>query len=192
MNSDMDAQASSLNIEFSDRLKNLPPYLFVEIDKAKREAIAQGRDVINLGIGDPDYPTHPHIVEAMQAAVADPNNHHYALDAGLPELRTEIQRWFGQRFNVDLCPDTEIYPLIGSKEGLAHFPLGFINPGDKVLMTDPMYPAYRPSVEFAGGKIVTIPLKPGNDFLPNLDHIAKMNSIKVHTSKQLTPVQKKR
>lgn len=168
-----------MNIEFSERLKNLPPYLFMEIDKAKRAAIAEGRDVINLGIGDPDEPTPEHIVEAIQTAVADSANHHYAMDSSLPALKEEICTWFKNRFNVDLDQNSEVYPVIGSKEGLAHLPLGVINPKDKVLLTDPCYPAYRPSIEFAGGKIVNIPLKPGNDFLPNLDHIAEMKNIKM-------------
>jgi LL-diaminopimelate aminotransferase len=169
---------TSMNIEFSDRLKNLPPYLFVEIDKAKRAAIAEGRDVINLGIGDPDLPTHKHIVDAMIKAVQDGSNHHYAFDAGLPELRQEIATWFKNRFNVTLDRDTEIYPLIGSKEGLAHLPLGIINPGDKVVLTEPAYPAYRPSVEFAGGKIVYIPLKPTQGFLPDLAKLESLKDIK--------------
>ncbi|MFC1510505.1 LL-diaminopimelate aminotransferase [Candidatus Omnitrophota bacterium] len=168
-----------MNIEFSDRLKSLPPYLFVEIDKAKRAAIAEGRDVINLGVGDPDESTPEHIIEAMKEAVADSANHHYAFDAGLPALKDEIVTWFKNRFNVELDPNEEVYPLIGSKEGLAHLPLGVINPKDKVLLTDPCYPAYRPSIEFAGGKIVNIPLKAGNDFLPNLDKIAEMKGIKM-------------
>jgi len=162
----------SLNIEFSDRLKNLPPYLFIEIDKAKRKAVAEGRDVINLGIGDPDLPTPDHIIEAMQNAVKDGAHHHYALDSGMPELRAEIATWFQNRFNVSLDPDSEIYPLIGSKEGLAHLPLGVINPKDKVLLTDPAYPAYRPTIEFAGGKIINCPLKASNGFLPDLKKIA--------------------
>ncbi len=82
------------NIEFSDRLKQLPPYLFVEIDKAKRKARAEGRDIIDLGVGDPDTPTLPHIVEAMKKSVTDPANHRYAFDAGLPALRNEISLWF--------------------------------------------------------------------------------------------------
>jgi LL-diaminopimelate aminotransferase len=167
-----------INIEFSERLKNLPPYLFVEIDKAKRAAIAEGRDIINLGVGDPDSPTPQHIVDAMKAAVQDGNNHHYAFDAGLPQLRQEIAKWFQGRFRVALDPETEIYPLIGSKEGLAHLPLGIINPKDKVLLTNPAYPAYRPSIEFAGGKIIYVPLKAGNDFLPDLKKIAEYKEIK--------------
>lgn len=168
-----------ISIEFSDRLKNLPPYLFVEIDKARRAAVAEGRDVINLGIGDPDYPTPAHIIEAMQNAVKDEANHHYALDAGMPELKTEIATWFQNRFNVSLNTENEIYPLIGSKEGLAHLPLGVINPKNKVLLTDPAYPAYRPSIEFAGGKIVNLPLKAGNSFLPDLKKIADIKDARM-------------
>jgi len=168
-----------MNIEFSERLKNLPPYLFVEIDKAKRAAMAEGRDVINLGIGDPDLATPPHIIEALKTAAEDAGNHHYAFDAGMPELRQEIAAWFQNRFNVGLDTETEIYPLIGSKEGLAHLPLGVINPGDKVLLTDPAYPAYRPTIEFAGGKIINVPLKEGSGFLPNLNKIAEYKNIKM-------------
>lgn len=168
-----------VNIEFADRLKELPPYLFVEIDKARREAVKQGRDVINLGIGDPDQPTHPHIIEAMKAALEDGANHHYTFDAGLPALRQEIAQWFQGRFNVALSSDTEIYPLIGSKEGLAHLPLGIVNPKDKVMLTDPAYPAYRAAVQFAGGKIVSIPLKAGHGFLPDLEKIASVKDPKM-------------
>lgn len=166
-------------IEFSERLKNLPPYLFVEIDKAKRAALAEGRDIINLGVGDPDQPTHPHIIDAMAKAIQDGNNHHYAFDAGLPELQQEIAVWFKRRFNVALDANTEIYPLIGSKEGLAHLPLGIVNPGDKVVLTEPAYPAYRPSIEFAGGKIVYIPIKASNDFLPDLTKLEALKDIKM-------------
>ena len=169
---------STFNIEFADRLNELPPYLFVEIDKAKRAAVAAGRDVINLGIGDPDQPTPKYIVDAMIEAVKDGNNHHYALDAGLPALRQEIARWFENRFTVKLNSDNEIYPLIGSKEGLAHLPLGIINPKDKVLLTDPSYPAYRPSLQFAGAKIVSVPIKASNDFIPDLDKIRDYKDIK--------------
>ncbi len=168
-----------MNIEFSDRLKNLPPYLFVEIDKAKRAAMAEGRDVINLGIGDPDLATPPHIIEALKTAAENAENHHYAFDAGMPELRQEIAIWFQNRFNVGLNTETEIYPLIGSKEGLAHLPLGIINPGDKIVLTDPAYPAYRPTIEFAGGKIINVSLKEGSGFLPNLNKIAEYKNIKM-------------
>ncbi len=165
-------------IEFSERLKQLPPYLFVEIDKARREAVAQGRDVINLGVGDPDQPTHKAITDAMVKAIQDPANHHYPFDAGVPKLRTEIARWFKGRFSVDLDPVSEIYPLIGSKEGLAHFPLAFINTGEKVLLTEPAYPAYQAAVTFAGGKIQYLPIKASNDFLPKIADIAEAKHAK--------------
>lgn len=166
------------DIEFSDRLKSIPPYLFVEIDRAKRKALQEGRDIINLGIGDPDTATLPHIIQAMQKAVEDPANHHYAMDSSLPALRQEITRWFNQRFHVALDQDTEIYPLIGSKEGLAHFPLGIINPGDKALLTDPAYPAYRASLLFAGAKIMEIPMKESRQFLPDLKRVAELKNIR--------------
>lgn len=171
--------ATNMNIEFSDRLKQLPPYLFLEIDKAKREARAAGRDIIDLGVGDPDLPTPAHIVEAMKKAVEDPGNHHYAFDAGLPQLRKDIAAWFQKRFNVALDPDSELYPIIGSKEGLAHLPLGIVNPGDKVILTDPAYPAYRAAITFAHGKITSVPLKEGSGFLPDLKKVEQIKDAKV-------------
>lgn len=167
-----------MNIEFSDRLKALPPYLFVEIDKAKRKAREEGRDIIDLGIGDPDTPTPAHIIEALYQAAKDPSNHRYALDSGLPALRKEIAEWFTRRFNVQLNPDTEIYPCIGSKEGLAHLPLGVVNPKDKVIIPEPCYPGYRAFTLFAAGKPVYIPLKASNGFLPDLKKIEKVKDAK--------------
>jgi len=165
------------NFEFSDRLKQLPPYLFAEIDKAKREAKAQGRDIIDLGIGDPDMPTPQFIIDALNKAAQDGANHHYALDAGLPQLRQTIADWCQKRFNITLNPNGEVYPLIGSKEGLTHLPLGIINPGDKVLIPDPCYPAYRSSVMFAGGEVVSIPLDEKNNFLPDLSKIKNAKAL---------------
>ena len=169
----------AFNIEFSERLQQLPPYLFVEIDKAKRAAKQAGRDIIDLGIGDPDTPTPKPIIEALNKAAQDGTNHHYALDAGLPELRTAISTWMRKRFNIDLSPDNEIYPVIGSKEGLSHLPLGLVNPKDKVIVPNPCYPGYPASVIFAGGKIVSVPLKERSGFLPDLDKVAQMNGIKL-------------
>lgn len=168
----------SVQIEVSERLKQLPPYLFIEIDKARRAAIAEGRDIINLGVGDPDQPTHKEIIDAMKKAIDDPANHHYPFDAGVPQLRNEIAMWFRNRFSVDLDPVSEIYPLIGSKEGLAHFPLAVINPGDKVLLTEPAYPAYQAAVTFAGGKIHYLQLKASNDFLPKMSDIEEYKNVK--------------
>lgn len=164
-------------LKFSDRLAKLPPYLFAEIDKAKRQARAQGRDIVDLGIGDPDLPTPSHIVEALYKAALDVNNHHYALDNGMPEFRRAIAKWYRRRFNVNLDPDTEILPLIGSKEGIAHFPLAFVNTGDYVLVPDPCYPPYRNGTIFAGGIPYLMPLLAENDFLPDLARIEK-NALK--------------
>ncbi len=162
-----------MDLKFSERLSKLPPYLFAEIDKAKRQAKARGRDIIDLGIGDPDLPTPPHIVEALYKAALDANNHHYALDNGMPEFRRAIAKWYRGRFNIKLDPDTEILPLIGSKEGIAHFPLAFVNTGDHVLVPDPCYPPYRNGTIFAGGIPYLMPLLAENDFLPDLPRIEK-------------------
>lgn len=157
-----------ISFDFSERLKALPPYLFVEIDKAKRQARQEGRDIIDLGIGDPDLPTPDFIIEALNKAAQDSTNHHYALDSGLPKLRQAIANWYQKRFNVNLNPDSEIYPLIGSKEGITHLPLGIINSKDLVLVPDPCYPPYRSGTIFAGGKIISMPLLSKNNFLPDL------------------------
>lgn len=162
-----------MELKFSERLSKLPPYLFAEIDKAKRQAKARGRDIIDLGIGDPDLPTPPRIVEALYRAARDANNHHYALDNGMPEFRRAIAKWYRGRFNVKLDPDTEILPLIGSKEGIAHFPLAFVNTGDYVLVPDPCYPPYRNGTIFAGGIPYLMPLLAENDFLPDFSRIEK-------------------
>lgn len=157
--------------EPAERLTQLPPYLFQEIDKRKRAQIALGRDVIDLGVGDPDIPTPDFIIEELSRASRDPVNHRYALDAGMPVLRESIASWFHRRFGVKLDPDREILPLIGSKEGIAHFPLAVLNPGDVSLIPDPGYPVYRSSSLFAGAVPVTMPLLEGHDFLPDFNAI---------------------
>lgn len=157
-----------MRIEIAERLKRLPPYLFVEIDRAKKKARDEGRDIIDLGIGDPDMPTPDFIIDAMNKAMRDPKNHRYPLDAGLPEFRRTCSRWFKKRYGVDLDPDSEILPLIGSKEGIAHMPLAFVNPGDVVLVPDPCYPPYKSGTWFAGGEVELMPLEEKNRFLPDL------------------------
>jgi len=159
--------------KIAKRLEKLPPYLFLEIDKAKRIAKAQGKDIIDFGVGDPDQPTPSHIISALKEAVEDPQNHRYALDQGIPSLRQAISRWYKKRFNVDLDYETEILPLIGSKEGIAHFPLAFLNPGDFVLVPDPCYPPYRGGTILAGGKVYSLPLIAENNFLPDLKKIPR-------------------
>ncbi|MBU4251540.1 MAG: LL-diaminopimelate aminotransferase [Candidatus Omnitrophica bacterium] len=157
--------------KLSKKVQALPPYLFLEIDKAKRQARAEGRDIIDLGIGDPDQPTPKFIIDALSQAALDPANHRYALDQGMPVLREAIGDWYKRRFNVNLNPQTEILPLIGSKEGLAHFPLAFLNPGDLSLIPDPSYPPYKGGTILAGGKPYLMPLSAANSFLPDLKKI---------------------
>jgi len=152
----------------ADRLQKLPPYLFAEIDRKKKAAIAAGRDVINLGVGDPDRPTPRPIIESLQRNAEVPAFHQYALDQGAPELRQSIAAFMTRRYGVDLDPATEILPLIGSKEGIAHFPLAVLNPGDVSLVPDPCYPVYRSSTLFAGATPHIMPLVPALGFRPDL------------------------
>jgi len=162
-----------MNFKVSRRLQNLPPYLFLEIDKAKRKARQEGRDIIDLGVGDPDEPTPQFIIDALYRAAQDPASHRYALDQGMPDFRQAIANWYRKRFNVGLSPDREILPLIGSKEGIAHFPLAFINPGDYSLVADPCYPPYKGGTIFAGGKVYPLPLSEKNNFLIDLKKIPR-------------------
>ncbi|OQB09387.1 MAG: LL-diaminopimelate aminotransferase [Candidatus Omnitrophica bacterium ADurb.Bin205] len=162
-----------MNFGLSKKLQSLPPYLFLEIDKAKRKARAQGRDIIDLGIGDPDQPTPKHIIDILYKASLDPVNHRYALDQGMPVLRRSISHWYNKIFNVSLNPEREILPLIGSKEGIAHFPLAFLNQGDYSLVPDPCYPPYKGGTILAGGKVHLMPLLSSNEFLPDFKKIPK-------------------
>ncbi len=155
----------------SERLRRLPPYLFAEIDRKKKAAIAAGRDVINLGVGDPDRPTPEPIIRSLQHHVENPAFHQYALDQGAPELRRSIAAFCKARYGLDLDPESEILPLIGSKEGIAHLPLAVLNPGDISLVPDPCYPVYRSSSMFAGADVYSMPLEPHLGFRPDLDAI---------------------
>src|SRR5499427_9498816 len=131
---------SPKTLEMAERLRKLPPYLFAEIDKKKREARARGVDLIDMGIGDPDLPTPAHIIEAIKRSAETPANHRYPDYEGLLSFRTAVADWYRGRFGVSLDPNTEVLTLIGSKEGTAHMPLAFVNPGDVVLVPDPGYP----------------------------------------------------
>lgn len=157
--------------EKAERLKLLPPYLFQEIDRLKAELIAQGVDVINLGVGDPDLPTPKHIIEELQRASEDPSNHQYPSYSGMNDFKVSVAHWYGRRFGVELDPLKEVITLIGSKEGIAHLPLAFINPGDIALVPTPAYPVYQVATMFAGGDSYFMPLLHKNRFLPDLEAI---------------------
>ncbi len=161
----------SFFLEESDRLKKLPPYLFLEIDRAKREAKSRGVKVIDFGVGDPDQPTPGFVIKAMQKAVKDPANHHYPLDRGNAQFRKAAAEWIKARFGTSFDPELNILPLIGSKEGIAHLPLAFLNPGDVALMPDPCYPPYKSGTLFAGGEAHLLPLKESNGFLPDFESV---------------------
>jgi LL-diaminopimelate aminotransferase len=157
----------------ANRIKDLPPYLFASIDQMKQEAIRKGMDIINLGVGDPDLPTPPNIVKRLQAAAEDGRNHQYPSYEGLLTFRQAVARWYQKRFGVTLDPASEVLTLIGSKEGIGHFPLAFINPGDVALIPSPGYPVYHAGTLFAGGRSYFMPLVKENGFLPDLSAIPK-------------------
>lgn len=158
-------------IKKSKRIEKLPVYLFAQIDRAKREAIAKGVDIIDFGVGDPDLPTPDHIIEALSKAAQDPKNHRYPTYEGMLKFRQTVASWYRKRFKVELDPEREVLTLIGAKEGIGHIPLAFINEGDIALIPDPGYPVYQAGVTLAGGVPHTMPLLRGNDFLPDLGAI---------------------
>lgn len=157
--------------KLSERIRNLPPYLFEQIDEAKRKAMSEGRPVIDLGVGDPDLSTPEVVVDGLKEAAGDSANQKYPSNKGLRELREAISAWYSSRFGVELDVDEEVFPLLGSKEGIAHFPLAFVDPGDVVLVPEPGYPPYRSGTILAGGRISVMPLLKDNSFLPDLDSI---------------------
>ena len=157
----------------STRIKALPPYLFAELDRKKEEVRARGVDIIDLGVGDPDRPTPKHIVARMKRETAVPANHQYPSYEGLLSFRSAAANWYRRRFGVSLDPSSEVVTLIGSKEGIAHFPLAFVNPGDGVLVPDPGYPVYHIATMFAGGRSHFMPLLRENGFLPDLDRVPR-------------------
>lgn len=156
-----------ISFQLSDRVKNLPPYLFAAIDKMKQDALGKGVDLIDLSIGDPDIPTPEHIVAAMKKAVEKPVHHRYPSYEGMLSYRQAVAGWYKKRFNVSLNPANEVLSLIGSKEGIGHIPLAFVNPGDVVLVPSPGYPVYPVGTLFAGGESYIMPLKEENHFLPD-------------------------
>jgi LL-diaminopimelate aminotransferase len=155
----------------SKRLQAIPPYMFAELERkvaAKKEA---GIDVISLGIGDPDTPTYPHVVEAMQAAVADPGTHQYPSNRGRSEFREAFAGFYDRRFGVEIDPETEVIPAIGAKECIYNLCFAFLDPGDAALASDPGYPVYTGGPLLAGAEAVVLPLVPELGFAPDLDAI---------------------
>ena len=161
------------SIDYATRIKTLPPYLFAAIDKMKQEAIKRGVDIINLGIGDPDLPTPAPIIESLRRAASDPRHHQYPSYEGMASFRAAVADWYQRRFHVTLDPASEVLTLIGSKEGIGHVPLAFVDPGDIVLVPSPGYPVYPVGTSFAGGVSHIMPLTKQNGFLPDLDAIPK-------------------
>ncbi len=164
---------SGFPIEYATRIKTLPPYLFAAIDKMKQEAIARGVDIINLGIGDPDLPTPAPIIESLAQAAKNPKHHQYPSYEGMLAFRKAVADWYRRRFNVTLDPADEVLTLIGSKEGIGHVHLAFVDPGDIVLVPSPGYPVYPVGTSFAGGVSHIMPLTKANSFLPDLNAIPK-------------------
>ena len=160
-------------IEPADRIKTLPPYLFAAIDEMKKKAIARGADIINLGIGDPDLPTPAPIVERMRQEAGNPKHHQYPSYEGMLSFRQAVADWYKRRFGVSLDPADEVLTLIGSKEGIGHVPLAFVDPGDVVLVPSPGYPVYPVGTSLAGGTPYVMPLTKAHHYLPDLRAIPK-------------------
>jgi LL-diaminopimelate aminotransferase len=161
------------------RIESMPPYLFAGLDAKLEAKRAQGVDVISLGVGDPDLPTPEHIVDAMREAIADPATHRYPSYWGSLEFRTAVADWYGARFGVDLDPRTEVMALIGSKEGLAHLTVAFVDPGDEALVPDPGYPVYAGGTRLAGGVATAMPLLAENGYQPEYRAIRPSERTKV-------------
>ena len=160
-----------ITIRKAQRIQSLPPYLFAEIDRLKREVAARGVSLISLGIGDPDTPTPPHIVARLAEAARNPANHRYPDYEGMPAFRAAAAGWMQRRHGVTVNPDTEVVSLIGSKEGVANMAVAFVDPGDIVLVPDPGYPVYHIGTQFNGGETYRMPLRRENAFLPDLRSI---------------------
>ena len=155
----------------SERLRAMPPYMFAELERKVADKRAAGIDVISLGIGDPDHPTFPHIVEAMQAAVADPGTHQYPANRGREDFREALARFYDRRFGVEIDPDGEVMPAIGAKECIYNLCFAFLDPGDAALASDPGYPVYTGGPILAGAEPVVLPLLAERGFAPDLGAI---------------------
>jgi len=161
-------------VEEFHRIKRLPPYVFAIVNDLKVKARAQGEDVIDLGMGNPDLPTPSHIVAKLCEAARNPRNHRYSASKGIRRLRVAITTWYGERYGVELDPETEAVATIGSKEGLAHLVLALIQPGDAVLVPNPAYPIHAYSVVISDGDLRSIPLVQGEEFFSRLQEAVRM------------------
>ncbi len=166
-------KAKVIEIEQSERLKNIPPYLFAEINRKIAAAKKAGVDVISLGIGDPDLPTPKPVVEALSKAASDQKNHQYPDYEGMFAFRDAVSKWYKRRHDVQLDPDTEVLTLIGAKEGSLHLSLAVVNQGDTALVPDPAYTTYMTSTLLANGIPYKMPLEAEKNFLPDLNAIPK-------------------
>jgi LL-diaminopimelate aminotransferase len=157
----------------AERLKNLPAYLFMQLRDKIRQAEASGVDLISLAIGDPCEPTPPYIVETLRAAALDPANHQYPTDEhkGMMVFRKAVARWYARKYGVTLNPESEVLALSGLKEGIHHFVMALVNPGEIVLVTNPGYPAYKANIIMAGAEAYEVPLLEKNNFLPAFEDI---------------------
>ncbi len=158
---------------FADRIENLPPYLFAEIDKKISQKRRAGADVIDLGVGDPDIPTPEHIIDACCKAANKPENHRYPSYEGMLSFRQAVAERYERDYNLKLSPEDEVITLVGSKEGIHNMHFALVNPGDIVLCSNPGYPVYATGTTFAGGVPHSMPLLKENNFLPDLDAIPK-------------------
>ncbi len=166
------ARGAPLNEEFQ-RIKRLPPYVFNIVNELKAQARARGEDVVDFGMGNPDLPTPPHIVDKLVEAAQRPDTHRYSVSRGIPRLRRAITRWYHRRYDVALDPETEAIVTIGSKEGLAHLALATLGPGDAVLVPNPAYPIHPYGIVIAGADIRHVPLVEGGDFFSELEKAIK-------------------
>jgi len=156
------------------RIKRLPPYVFAIVNDLKTKARARGEDIIDLGMGNPDMPTPPHIVAKLVEAAQNPKNHRYSASRGITRLRVAMTKWYKDRYGVHLDADTEVIATIGAKEGLAHLALAVLQPGDGALVPNPTYPIHAYSVVIADGDLRSVPLTPDGDFFARLDEAAKL------------------
>jgi len=157
----------------SNKLDRIPPYILAKVVAETKAARIRGEDIIDFGMGNPDMATPPHIVDKLVEAVAKPQNHRYSVSRGVFKLREAICRWYARRFKVELNPDTEAIATIGAKEGISHFMLALLNPGDTVIVPTPCYPIHAYSVVLAEGNVIGVSFKPGEDIFPRIVEVCK-------------------